>query len=291
VDVEPHPEHQDRQDRQRRRGVGDHRRQRKPEQHRQLRAEHVLAELLHAQNFVLDPCEALHQGDVAERVGGALGDVAVIQLDLALHLFALGDDDGDQRCEDDAQHDQQQAVAPVDQQRHRQQHQQRHQAGEMLAEERQPQPPQRVGAGDHDLHQPAGMRAGVIAQRQLQHVLEKLGAHHLVLTVRQPVGVQRDQRAGDDRKQREADPGTHQQHEALPIQFGEAALRIGQRVDDAAEQHRLDEHRRGHQQVADSQHPAEPRLGPQHLQRADVQPKEFHSDSPGGRIGRLLLRG
>ena len=68
----------------------------------------------------------------------------------------------------------------------------------MLAEERQPQPPQRVGAGQHHLHLPAGMRAGMVGERQLQHVLEVIRQHHVAAPMRQPVGVPGHERGGDD---------------------------------------------------------------------------------------------
>ena len=87
------------------------------------------------------------------------------------------------------------------------------------------------------------MRAGVIALRKLQHVLEEHGAHDLVLPVGEAIGVQRDPGAADDREQSEADPGSDQDHQIVPLELGDAALRICQRVDDAAEQYRLHEHR------------------------------------------------
>ena len=59
---------------------------------------------------------------------------------------------------------QQQPESPVEDQPQRQQHEQRYEAGEVLAEERQPQPPQRIGPGQHDLHQAARMDAAVKAQ-------------------------------------------------------------------------------------------------------------------------------
>ena len=83
----------------------------------------------------------------------------------------------------------------------------------MLAEERHPQPPQRVGAGEHDLHLPAGMGAGVVGQRQLQHVLEIVRQHHVAAAVRQPVGEPGHERAGDDDEQAEADPGADERRE------------------------------------------------------------------------------
>ena len=99
-----------------------------------------------------------------------------------------------QRREDDAQHEQRQRQPPVQHQRRRQQHDDEDEGGEMLAEERHPQPPQRVGAGQHDLHLPAGMGAGMVGERQLQHVLEIIGQHQVAAAVRQPVGEPRDQR-------------------------------------------------------------------------------------------------
>ena len=87
------------------------------------------------------------------------------------------------------------------------------------------------------------MRAGVVAQRQLQHVLEEHRAHHLVLAVRQAVGMERHKRAADDDEEAESDPGTDQQHQIPPSDLRDARLGIRECIDDAAEQNRLDEHR------------------------------------------------
>ena len=61
-------------------------------------------------------------------------------LDRALQPLGLADDERGQRGEDDAEHDQQEREPPVENERQRQQHEQRDERGEMLAEERQPEP-------------------------------------------------------------------------------------------------------------------------------------------------------
>ena len=58
----------------------------------------------------------------------------------------------------------------------------------MLAEKRNPQPPQRVGSGEHDLQLPARMRAGMVGQRQLQHVLEEIRENEIAAAMRQAIG-------------------------------------------------------------------------------------------------------
>ena len=72
------------------------------------------------------------------------------------------------------------------------------------------------------------MGAGVIAERQLQDVLEIVGPHLLAVAMREPVGVQRDQRAADDDEQAEGDPGADQRQEVDPATVARAALRVRQ---------------------------------------------------------------
>ena len=57
------------------------------------------------------------------------------------------------------------------------------------------------------------MRAGVIAQREVQDVLEKVGEHQVAAAVRQPVGKPGHQGAGHDGEQPESDPGADQRRE------------------------------------------------------------------------------
>ena len=87
--LEGNVEHQDRQHGQRGRGARDHGRQRPPGQHRHWAPSTSSPSFFMPEHFAFDAGEALHQRDVAERVGGALGDVAVVALDLALQRLAL----------------------------------------------------------------------------------------------------------------------------------------------------------------------------------------------------------
>ena len=60
------------------------------------------------------------------------------------------------------------------------------------------------------------MGTGVVAQGQLQDVLEIVGAHDLIVPVRQAVRVQRYQRRRDNREQAEASPGDDQRQQVRP---------------------------------------------------------------------------
>ena len=118
--------------------------------------------------------------------------------------------------------------------------------------------------------------AAVKAERQLQDVLEIVGHHHVAAAVRQPVGVQRDQRPADDGEEPERRP---RRRAASPDRTRPAralGLRAGQRIDDAAEQHRLGELGGRQRHVGERQHPAEPGLLAEQLQHAHVQTDEIH---------------
>jgi hypothetical protein len=116
--------------------------------------------------------------------------------------------------------------------------------------------------------------------RQLQHVLEELGPHHLILPMRQPVGVQRDQRAGYDGEQRKAAPCAEQHHQPLPVYAADIGLAGGQGVDHPAEQDGLGEKRGRQRQIGDGQNPGEPCLPPEHAQHAQIKPDKSHSNPP-----------
>ena len=137
------------------------------------------------------------------------------------------------------------------------------------------------------------MGAGVIAQRQLQDVLEIVRAHHLGVAVGEPVGVQRDHGAGDDDEEAEPDPGADQRKQHAVVQLPRAALRIRERIDDAAEQDGLHEGRGGQRHPGQRQRPAEPGLGPEQFEHPQVNPKKFHdadTTTPGARTLTQYLR-
>ena len=146
----------------------------------------------------------------------------------------------------------------------------------MLAEEREPQPPQRVGAGEHHLHLPAGMGAGMIGERQLQHVLEIVRQHHVAAPMREPVGVPGDQRRREDHEQTETDPGADQRRQRACRRFDAGRQCSRQGIDDTAEQHRLDELRRGERDIGKRQRHGQPRVGPQQAEDAKVDADEGH---------------
>ena len=129
------------------------------------------------------------------------------------------------------------------------------------------------------------MRAGVVTQRQLQHVFEEHGAHHLILAVRQAIGVECHQCAADDDEEPETDPRADQQHQIPPSHLRDARLGIRERIDDAAEQDRLHEHCRGERQIGEREHPAQTGLAPEQSEYADVKTKQFHGADIGKRRG------
>ena len=80
----------------------------------------------------------------------------------------------------------------------------------MLAEEGEPQRPHAARAVEHHLEHAAGMGLRVVGERQGQGVLEIVRHHGEPPAMGQPVGMQRDEDAGGDREQAEADPGQDQ---------------------------------------------------------------------------------
>ena len=120
------------------------------------------------------------------------------------------------------------------------------------------------------------MRAGVVAQRKLEHVLEEHRSHHLVLAMCEPIGVERDERAANDGEQGEADPGSEQQHQVPQLEVRDTGLGIGQGVDDPPEQERFHEHGGGERQIGQRQYPAQTGLPPEQFQHAEVETEEFH---------------
>ena len=253
ADIQPRADRDDRQDRERGRRLGEHRGDRPPRQNRDLRRQQLVDEVLQVGHFGVDAGKTLHQGDVAQGVRRALGDVGVAALDRALQLFGLGDGERGEEREHDAEGDQQQRQPPVEIERQRQKHDQGDVSREVIAEEREPQHPQRVGALQHHLHQPAGMGRAVVGLRQLHHVLEVVGEHGLAPSVRQAVGIKRHQRPEHDGEEAEDDPGHDQSEELGPDRGRAFRLRASERVDDAAEQNRLGELGNHESDVADRQ--------------------------------------
>ena len=244
-----------------------------------MRRQQLVGDAAQALHFGVDAHEALHQRHVAERVGCAGREIAVVLLHLHLETVGLAHHERRQHREDHAQDEKKNCEPPVDVERQRQQHDQRDDRREMLAEETQPQPPQGIGALQHHLHQAAGMGAGVKGQRQLHDMFEITGENRLTLAMREAVRLQGDERAADDREQSERHPCAEQR----PGRCDDAEQRVGtwlagQHVDDAAEQHRLGELRHGKQQIGDGEKPAEPGFLAEQFKNANI--KTDQRDSP-----------
>jgi hypothetical protein len=148
--------------------------------------------------------------------------------------------------------------------------------GEMLAEERHPQPPQRVGAGKHHFHLPAGMLAGMVGERQRQHVLEIIGKHQVAALMRQAIGEPGDQCAGDNNEQAETDPGADERRQRVRGRPDVRGQRARERVDDTAEQHRLDELRPRQPDIGERECQHEPRVATQQPEYATINADEGH---------------
>ena len=146
----------------------------------------------------------------------------------------------------------------------------------MVAEKPDPQPPQCVRALQHHLHQPARMGVAVKAERKLQNVLEIAGQDDVAAAVREAVGVKSDQRAAGDGEKPEAGPGGQQHSQSRPRRRLAASLRAGQRVDDAAEQHRLGKLRGGQRHIRQRQRPCQSALGPEQSENAAIKTKNAH---------------
>ncbi len=123
------------------------------------------------------------------------------------------------------------------------------------------------------------MRAAVIGQRQLQHVLEIIRQHGMTPAVCKAVGIKRHHDAAGDGENAKARPGEQERQQAVPGRHAGLVLHARERVDDAAEQHRFGELRCRQRNVCDSEEPAEPGLRPEQLEDAHIKAGEIHRGS------------
>ncbi len=106
------------------------------------------------------------------------------------------------------------------------------------------------------------MRAGMVGERQLQHVLEIIRQDHIAPTVGEPVGKPGNERAGGDDEQAKPRPGANQrrQHSCGGREARRQRTREG--VDYAPQQYRFDELRAGQRDIRQRQRDRELRIGP-----------------------------
>src|SRR5262245_5902812 len=123
------------------------------------------------------------------------------------------------------------------------------------------------------------MGPGVIAQRQLQHVLEEQGPHCLIAAVGKPICVQGNQCAADNDEQPKTDPGADQGSQMVPRKLRNPPLGIGQGVDNASKKNGLDERGCSKRQVGNREEPAQARFAPEQFKHAQIESKEFHRSS------------
>ena len=257
-------------------GARRHGGHRPPRQHRHLRAQQVRRHLAQRGRLRLDAGEALDHRDIAQRVGGAFGEVRVIALDLALQPVGAAQDENRQHAEQQHHQDQQGRQPPVDEQRQRQQNEQGDEGRAVLAKEIQPDARHARRAVEHVLQQATGMDARVIAERQVQHVLEIFRHDGEAPAVRQPVGVQGDQHGRHDGEQAKADPGAQQRREFRPLRRAILGLRRRQLVDDPAKQDRLGELGARQSEIGRHEDHGERRFRAEQAQNAEINTEKLH---------------
>ena len=174
---------------------------------------------------------ALHHRDVAEHVADAAVDVVVVLLDGGLSGAGLARHQHVGEHVDDGEHRQDRGQRGVHVDGGRHQHEDADERDELLAQERQPVPEQRVGAGEDGAHHRARAFLGVVADRQDDGVLEGQAKRGETAPVRQAIGHHRHDHAGHDADQADQRPQADDR---------KGALSEGQRVHDASKQHALE---------------------------------------------------
>ena len=210
--------------------AGEHRQQPPPGEDGVLSRQQLGHDGAHGLHLGGEARIALHHRDVAEHVADPPVDVVVIALDgglvgagAARHVHV-----GEHVHHRQRRQDQRHLGVHVDSGRH--QHQQAHERDELLAQEGQPVPEQRVGAGQDGAHYRARPLLGVIADRQDDGVLERLPQCRQAPAMREPVGRHRHDHAGDDADQAQHRPQSDDR---------EGSLSERQGVDHPRQQHLL----------------------------------------------------
>ena len=114
------------------------------------------------------------------------------------------------------------------------------------------------------------MRAGVIGERQLQHMLEEVGEHQVAASMREAIGEPGDQRRGRDDEQAEGDPSTDQRRQGADCRSDPGRQCARQSIDDMPEQHRFDELRDRQRDVGKREHARKPRLRREQVEQPEI---------------------
>jgi hypothetical protein len=234
-----------------------------------------------------EPDEALDHEHVAERIADLLGERRVVCLDGALRAVRAAEHDQSQESDRGYQHDQQRAKPPVQEQRERQEHEKRCKGRKVLAQEREPQAEQGVGALPHDFELPARVRGSMKRARQPEHVLEILTHRGQPTALRESVGMQRDQNAGADAHDGDQPPDAEERERVPPGLLRRARRAAGKRVDDPPEQQRTDEGHAREGEIGQDQRDREALLRREQHQHSAIDLKEAHG---GWRCGRQSHR-
>jgi hypothetical protein len=100
----------------------------------------------------------------------------------------------------------------------------------------------------------------VEAERKLENVLKEFRENRLPASMRQTIGVERNERAAYDHEQAKADPSCDQRGDARPRKQRFVSLSVRKRVDDAPEQNGLGELRPCEQDIGKGENPPQPNL-------------------------------
>ncbi len=203
-----------------------------PRQHGILSGKELIHQIAQGSRFCRQAPVALHDRDVADHVAHPAENVDVIPLDRRLPVGGAVDDRDVQDNVDHRQNGQQAGQSPVHVNGCRNQEQNADDCRKLLAHECQPGGEQGIRAREYGANRGPRSALGQIADRQRQCALKGAAHRGEPLAMREPVGCDCDQDAGENAKQPKHGPKENE------LEHGVAARKA---VYDTTEKDRLSE--------------------------------------------------
>ncbi len=246
-----------------------------PVQHRELVADDLARGVLKQLHLLPKPGEALHNDDVGQCILCHADEFVLIVLGLGLALLGAADDDEDHHAEHQHEQDQCDGEPPIEEDSQWQHDNEGGECGLSLTKEGEPDVEHRPGPGVHDFHQPAGLRLTMEGWRQAEDVGIKPRHRLQPVAMGEAVGIEGDKDVGPDRDRSDAAPQCEKREEAFWIW-------ACHRVDDPAEQQRVEEQQACQHEVGRREQPAERAVWSQDMHDAQVVAEEFHAGRLAG---------